>query len=451
MEVTNNTGLGNPHYPRVLVVALGRINEADSYNNGLLLRNLFGNWPREKLAQIYSSGDTGDAGFFGYYYRLGVQDRRFGSLFYRLKSKIQDKIARNTQTQSGHQPQPVSTASLARRLLINTGLYELIFAPRVSLQMQAWVEEFRPDIIFSQGYNLTFAWLPVLLKEATRAKLAFFCTDDWPTYLYAGLLGEPRLLRWLIGPIVRKAVSRLLAATDVPLAFGHSMAEEYATRYGKAFTFLCHADDPKRFESAQPARVHRAGTFTLMAIGNFNRFRWPLLLDADESCRLLNDQGILARVAVLSSAIDPEGARRLAKALYIDICDDPGNDRLPCYLKGADLLLLAEGFDEGYVPAIRLSISSKAHLFMFSQRPIIVYAHSDTGIAKYASACRWARVVSRRDRQTLTEAIRELLIYNNEGNALIREANQTARTFHSHDANQKRFFNAISGDAYSKE
>jgi glycosyltransferase involved in cell wall biosynthesis len=432
-------------YPRVLVAALARINAVDSMNNGLLLRNLFGSWPREKLAQIYSSGDTGDEGFFGHYYKLGPQDRRLGRLFYKWKAEMLDAAAKTARAQYNAASQAASTGSRARRLLVDTGLYEMIFTPRLSAEMRAWVEAFRPDIIFAQGYNLTFAWLPVLLKEATHARLAFFCSDDWPTYLYAGLLGESHFMRWLMGPIVRKSVSRLLDATDVPLAFGNPMAEEYADRYGKSFTVLSHADNPRRFESAQPDRVHPAGTFTIMAVGVFNQFRWPLLLDANESCRLLNAQGIPARVAVLSSAIDPEGARQLAKATYIDIFDDPGNDRLPCYLKGADVLLLAESFDEGFVSAIRLSLSSKAHLFMFSQRPIIVYAHPDTGIAKYALARGWARVVSRRDCQTLAEAIRDLLTHDNEANALIMRANEIARTFHSHDANQKRLLNAITG------
>lgn len=441
----------NSKYPRVLVVAMGRINAVDSDNNGLLLRNLFGNWPRENLAQIYSSGDTEDPGFFGHYYKLGTQDRRMGRLFYRLKAETLGDAANTIQARENAVTQAAASVSWARRLLVDTGLYEMIFTPRVSSQMQMWVQEFGPDVIFAQGYNLTFATLPVLLKERTHAKLAFFCSDDWPTYLYAGLLGEPRLLRWLIGPIVKKTVSRLLDATDVPLVFGQAMAEEYAARYGKAFTVLSHADDPRRFESAQPVRVHPAGTFSLMAIGNFNKFRWPLLLDANESCRSLNDQGIHVRVAVLSSAIDPQGARQLAQAAYIDIMDDSGNDLLPGYLKGSDLLLLAEGFDEGFVSAIRFSISSKAHLFMFSQRPIIVYAHSDTGIAKYASTHHWARVVSRRDPQTLTQTIRDLLTHGNEAIVLISQANEIARTFHSHEANQKRLFNAITGDAHSKE
>jgi hypothetical protein len=428
-------------------VAIGRVNTSDSYNNGLLLRTLFAGWPRENLAQIYSSGDTGDTGFFGRYYKLGERDRRLGRLFYRLKSKELDKKLTDTQNAHAVQTDRVATDSLARRLLVNTGLYELIFSPCVSPQMLAWVQEFRPDVIFAQGYSLTFAMLPIKLRNKIPMKLAFFCSDDWPMYLYAGLMDEPRLLCCLIRPILRKAVARLIAATDIPLAFGHPMAMEYAARYGKHFAVLSHADSPRRFEVAKPVRVHPAGTFTIMAVGNFNRFRWPLLLDADQSCRRLNHQGISVRVAVLVSSIEPEGARRLAGAAYIDILADPGNDRLPCYLKGADLLFLAEGFDKGFVSAIRLSISSKAHLFMFSQRPILVYAGSDTGIAGYATTYRWARVVSQRDTAALTLAIRDLLTDAQAAGELISQANETAHAFHSRCANQKRFFEAMIGAA----
>jgi glycosyltransferase involved in cell wall biosynthesis len=430
---------------------MGRINTTDSDNNGLLLRNLFSNWPREKLAQIYSSGDEGDAGFFGHYYKMGPQDRRMGRLFYRLKSEVLSTASNGSLNQDNFVSKIAGAGSWTRRYLIDTGLYELCFVPRVSQKMKSWVRDFSPDVIFAQGYNLTFATLPFLLKKVTHAKLAFFCSDDWPTYLYAGLLGEPRLFCWFIRPIVKQSVARLLAATDMPLAFGQSMADEYAKRYGKPFTVLSHADDQQRFESAQSVRVHPTGTITLMAIGNFNQYRWPLLLDANESCNLLELQGIHVRVAILSSAIDPQGACQLAEAAYIDILDDPGNDKLPCYLKGADLLFLAEGFDEGFVSAIRLSISSKAHLFMFSQRPIIVYAHPDTGIAKYVSTYRWGKLVNRRSSHMLAEAIENLLSNDDEVRTLIAQANSTAKAFHSHEANLNRLRSALTVNTDFKE
>jgi hypothetical protein len=221
------------------------------------------------------------------------------------------------------------------------------------------------------------------------------------------------------------------------------MASEYSARYGKSFASLSHGDDPQRFLVADPKRIHPSGTISIVAVGNFNQFRWPLLLDANECCRLLESQGYHARVAVFSSGMDPVGDCTLAKAEFIDIVKDPGNDLLPGYLKGADILLLIEGFDKNFVSAIRLSVSSKSHLFMLSKRPIVVYAHSDTGVSKYASEYGWARTVTERDVTKLLDVLLNL-IKDVEGNKeMIANAYKVAKTYHSREANHKKFLQIL--------
>jgi glycosyltransferase involved in cell wall biosynthesis len=427
-------------YPRILVVALDRINAADSSNNGLLLRNLFALWPRETLAQIYSSGDNGDRGAFGHYYQLGPMDRQLGKLFYRIKKNANDKITIDDTINKHVTTKRRKTITIGfrlKRLLVDSGLYELIFRPRLSQGILEWVKDFQPDIIFAQGYNLTFTWLPILLKNSTAAKLAFLTTDDWPTYLYSGQLGEPVLFRWLVRPVVEAAIRRLFYAVDIPFAFGQPMAEEYAFRYGKTFFTLNHADSSLRFENAEPCRIHPTKVITIIAIGNFNRFRWPLVLDFNDACHELHEQGIDVRIVVLTSSIDPEGARAFSTASYIDVLPDPGNDLLPSYLKGADILLLAEGFDEGFISAIQLSISSKSHLFMFSQRPIIVYSHSKSGIAKYAEKLGWGKNVFNRNKREIVEAIKQLIVNKEEIGRLVTIAYDVAEKNHSHKINQE--------------
>jgi glycosyltransferase involved in cell wall biosynthesis len=433
-------------FPRVLIVALGRINRVDTYNNGLLLRNLFGGWPRENLAQIYSSGDSGDEGFFGNYYQLGPDDRRLGGLFFRLKAGDQqpkaDAIASET---SGNQTPGIMSRfkTTLKGLLMDTGVYELIFRPRISRQMMDWVREFKPDIIFAQGYNLTFTWLPVLLKQETGGRLALLSTDDWPTYLYSGQLGESKLFCWLLRPAVVEAAQRLMAAVDIPFAFGQPMACEYQARYGKEFVVMSHSDDRKRFDDAEPLRIHEKPIRTIVAIGYFNAYRWPLFQDVNECCRLLENQGIQVRVALISCGIDPEGERALANCSYVDILPDPGNELLPAYLKGADLLFLAEGFDEGWVSSIRLSISSKSHLYMFSRRPIIVYAHPDCGVSKYAATEQWGVVVSKRNIELLASAISQIITNAETAKLLISRADETADINHVREASQAKFIKAL--------
>ena len=168
------------------------------------------------------------------------------------------------------------------------------------------------------------------------------------------------------------------------------------------------------------------------------------MLDVNDACHELHTQGMNIRIVVLSSSIEPEGITALSLAPYIDLFPDPGNDLLPSYLKGADILLLAEGFDSRFVSAIKLSVSSKAHLFMFSQRPIIVYSHPETGVARYARAMGWAKLVTNRNTNELIEAIRCIVENKEKSKSLIEKAYEVGLKCHTSDVNAQRLIEGLS-------
>lgn len=402
-------------YPKILVIAIGKINNTDNSNNGLLFRNLLRNWPKENLAQIYSSGDNGDMGFFGKYYHLSKTDRRFGHLYYMIKNEVHYKEMLPDIQAEKRKRQRIK--AILTNIFINSGIHELLFKVKLSNQMENWIVDFNPEIVLAQGYNISFTLLPILVKNKFNFKLAFFTTDDWPRYLYNGMLGENRILSFFARFKAVNLSNKLIKLSDVTIAFGQPMANEYKKRFNKDFFIVSHSDDPKRFDLCQPKRLNTPDIFDIVTIGNFNCYRWPLILDLNEACSLLNEEGLRVRISVLSSAIDPAGLSMLNAAKYVDIYQDPGNDELPCFLKGADLLFLPEGFDENFVKAIRFSISTKAHLFMFSQKPILVYAHRDTGIANYALESNWATVLTERSIHKLMELIKEQIV-NKEAAAI---------------------------------
>lgn len=433
------------NYPRVLVVAIGKINFSDDYNNGLLLRNLFGkDWPKENVAQIYSSGDNGDCGYFGRYYRIMSGDRRFGGVFYRFKSNIESNQKQFVSVvNSSNSLLKVLKSWIKSKilsLLVDSGLYEVIFRPRLSNNLMDFVSEFRPDIIFAQGYNLTFSSLPLLLKNKIGVKLAILTTDDWPKYLYAGMQGETTALRWLIQPVVARVALEFFSNADIPFAFGEPMAVEYSKRYGKKFVNLYHSDDPERFRSSLPRILCEGKTKTFIAIGNFNKYRFPLLLDANRACEQISSEAAGVRILVLSSSFSLDDLRKLDNASFIDVLPDPGNDDLPSFLKSADGLLLIEGFDSGFVSAIALSVSSKSHLFMFSKKPIIVYGGAETGVVKYARSHGWASVVDIRSVSELVCAMRSILNDKIVSDALVETAYSVALKNHTFYANADRFY-----------
>lgn len=426
-------------YPRVLIVALGRINAADNFNNGLLLRNLFARWPRENLAQIYSSGDNGDAGFFGHYYQLGPQDRRLGRLFYRMRSEVQEEIlgSRLSPSISSRESIKSKVLTLGKRWLFDTGLYELIFCPRISYTMGRWVQDFKPDIIFAQGYNLAFTWLPLMLAERYGLPMVYYPTDDWPSNLYRPVKSFG--IRHWMHRIVQYSARRLVQFAKVKIAFNPLMQKEYQMRYQCDFIVLMHGDDWQRFRFVEPRRLCPEDVHWIVSTGVFDSHRLPLLADLEQACQILSDKGSKVKATIFPvnyQAID------LSEFRFVEFYPCPSHEELPALLKGADVLFLPERFDNT-VEDVRLSVSSKSHLFMFSGRPIVVYADFRTGIAQYAAQEGWGEVVGQRDPLVLASTLANLFSDKVMVQTLASRAQATISKYHDLHSIHNAFEDAI--------
>ncbi len=436
-------------YPRVLICTLTRVNEQDTLNNNLLLRSLFGDWPRDRIAQIHSGESRENPGLCDMNFCLTEEDRRFGSLKAWLKRSFK-RISNTTVTKGHGETKPVCQPSRAKGLtgrlgdfLTESGLAEVIFRVRPSKAMLDWIRDFRPDVIFAQGYNLSFTWLPVQLKNLLGVPIAFFTSDDWPSYLYSDKAGLLRITSPLLRRTVAQATRELMAETDCPLAFNPAMAREYQNRYGKEFATIMHSDDPDRFRKAEPIRLCPEEVKSVVLAGGFDKHRWPLLLDIEEACRKLADEGVQVRVTVLTSVIASEVYERLQACKHIEVRSDPGHSMLPSYLKGADVLLVAEAFDAEQAEAIRYSVSTKAHLFMLAQRPIIVYGSPLTGLVQYAEQEGWAHVVDTRNTSVLKSALERLLTDKEYAAQLVRTADEVFERNHDSRVVRKRFLEAL--------
>lgn len=435
--------MGKNSYKKICIITAGRINKYDTANNGLLFRSLFKNWPKENISQIYNSGCNNDEGFFSNYYQLNEKDRRWGKIYAKLHNNEHNSFVSISSKQKKKKNLIDPLFSILKKTLIETGLYELIFRPRLSIELKIWLDQIKPDIILAQGYSLTFSKLPILIKNYTHAKLAFFTTDDWPKYLYSGAQGESKFLSFLPRMKLKKTVTKLIKEVDIPIAFGSPMQEEYTRRYRKPFHSLFHADDPLRFENVAHQRLTKENIFSIVTIGTFDKFRWPLIDDINQSCEILHQKGVSAQLSIISSAIDKKGYSELKKMNHVKLYEDPGSDYLPKLLKGADLLVLIETFDYNRAKAIELSISTKAHLFMYSKVPILVYGSPLTGIANYALKYNWACVLGERNIEKLTKYI-ENLYYDQElrGN-LINTAYQVGLENHDLNRIEKKLFEIL--------
>lgn len=82
---------------------------------------------------------------------------------------------------------------------------------------------------------------------------------------------------------------------------------------------------------------------------------------------------------------------------------------LPHKFGEADILYLPYDFSEKSLRFIRYSMPTKASEYMVSGTPVLIFAPSDTALARYAEEYRWAKVVTENNLDSLKEALLVLL------------------------------------------
>lgn len=426
-------------FPRVLIIYHSCINKKDTH--GVSLREWFADFPKENLSQIYSGGEVGEERFCAYNFKLGEKDRRLGKLFSKIKGS---SLGQSSYVVTlDHKTPKLNKFSLGALLknkiswwLINTGLWEIIFKPKMSNQLVQFVQNFRPDLIYCQGYSLTFAWLPVMIQEKFKLPICFQTGDDWPSYLYKN---SP--LSFAIRPVVDGAVRALMRKSQVRLANGKLMVKDYQKKYGLEFTPLMMCDNIDRFDRATPQRVADNTTISIVYSGNLGQGRWVSIVELCEAARLLEDHKIL--VTAFATTIPQEGVNALRSIVNLQVLPGPSHEQLPCYLKGADILFLPETFNEAKAEEIRLSISTKAHFYMMSKVPVLVYGSEKTGIVDYAKEEGWALVLAEHNLIKLTAALRELINDDKVRQRLVDKGVEVVLKNHMEDTVKNNFLSVL--------
>lgn len=389
---------------KVLIVTKTVIGDRDGAS--LSLRNwLHGAFPTH-VAQIYSGGLGGDSSQFPAY-RLGREDRRFGRLFASLKGRAQgaDRSRELAQTEQQRETTHGMIVEIVRRLskcVLELGVWEILFKPRISPELSKFIQDFAPDLVVAQGFDLAFTWLPVQIHKQFGVPIATIIVDDWEPHLYPR---APRLLG--MRHIIRRAFLRLLASSERRFCISSLMAREYEQRYGMAFEVLMQVDHRPLLNTGEsrpldPKRV------VLAYSGSLGLNRWEGLLDVADALSALNEQGICGELRVYSPSLPPE-AVPLQHHPRVRLFPHLPDDRVLEVLAQSDVVVLPESFDEQIRNYIRLSVSTKAHLYMMSGAVPLVYGPPDIGTVRYAMQEGWGVVVETPSAGLLIGALRQII------------------------------------------
>lgn len=418
-------------FPRVLIVTKTRIGDVDSASGAL--RGWFKDWPRESLSQVFSGVPAGGTAFCERSFQLGPDERRFGRTFFRLKSSSFGDAAlpyRTSVIAAGTPPRNDGALTRAARAvgreLVDSGLWELIFAPRLSSRLRAFIEEFRPEALFVQGCDISFMRLPMMIRAAFGTPIHFDVVDDWVVHLYRGSRAGP-----LMNRVVQRTFRDLLVASACRYTIGEAMAETYRGRYGLEFTTLMQCDDQERFDRARSVPGGERDVFEIVYSGSLALGRWRALTELAEVCASLGASGRKLCITAYAPFVPSEAEAPLRASSCLTVRPAVPDAEVPRILARADLLFLPESFDPKVSEYTRLSVSTKAHLYMMSGRPSLVYGPEGIGTVEYARRHGWAQVVDRAGPAPLAEALDLLLRDPRAREQLVENARRVAGKFHA--------------------
>jgi len=203
-------------------------------------------------------------------------------------------------------------------------------------------------------------------------------------------------------------------------------------------------DNLARFRTAVPHRVVNSDTLSIVYSGNLGQGRWMSIIELCEAAKLINILRHKIMITAFATTIPQEAVNKLHEIDNLQILPGPSHEELPSYLKGADILYLPETFDPIKANEIRLSISTKAHFYMMSEKPVLVYASPATGIVNYALKEGWACVVQEQNLNILTHALYELLTNKEYCKELVHKGLEVVSINHVDEKIRARFLSVLS-------
>jgi glycosyltransferase involved in cell wall biosynthesis len=417
-------------FPRILIVTKSRITDIDSA--GAALRNWFKEWPRDHLAQVYSGVSAAGAVFCERSFQLGAPERRLGHVFLGLKgSSLADAaLPYREHAAGGSAARGKGIVPRLKRVggkaLVESGVWELIFTPTLSSRLRSFIAEFQPDAMFVQGCDISFMRLPMLIRVEFGTPIHFDIVDDWVEHLYRGSLAGA-----LMNRVVQRTFRDLLDASSGRYTIGEAMAQAYQRRYGVPFTPLMQCDDQERFSKARTVAERERDAIEIVYSGSLALNRWKALVDLSRACSSRVHLGRPISITAYAPFVPREAAEPLRAASCLTVKPAVPDAQVPAVLAGADLLFLPESFDPKISEYTKLSVSTKAHLYMMSGKPSLVYGPAGIGTVEYARRHGWGHVVDREGAAPLGVALEELLTGPRRREEYVERARAVAAAYHS--------------------
>ncbi|UUZ61041.1 hypothetical protein [Nocardioides sp. B-3] len=384
---------------------------SDLQSNGKTLSAFFQSWPQDRPAQLYFTLDEPAFTVCSRFYRVTDLDMlkatlgRTGSAGPVLPTSVAFDAAGKQRLHTN------PLYRLARRVLQQRWPAALMVRSWFwrgrrweTPQLERWLDEVDPDIIFFQSSNCTFAFDVVeRICERRNLPLILETTDDYLTPLHA-LDPIERIQQRRISGAYQRAVTRSAAV----IAIGDRMAEEYAHRFGGDYAVAMNSVESL---AEKLLEVATEPPFVLHFAGNPGLNRWRVLAAIGAALDTLADEhGIDTRLEIFS-LVEPEASvlTELTSSPRVTFLGQADAEELAKRRSVAALLVHVESFDRKNQHITRLSVSTKIPEYLSSGRCVLAVGPAAVASIGYPVDNEAAAVATSPEVTDIAATIRQVL------------------------------------------
>jgi glycosyltransferase involved in cell wall biosynthesis len=431
-------------FPKVLII--DNFNQKEA--NGITIRNMFINWPIDKIAVVHREqspiSDVVVDNINDYYF-LGKKEIKYVwpfSLFLNVtNSKIINIESINSSINSSSELTikfnfKKKLFNLFKPLIYYSGLAYFQKKNVISEELVNWIHKFEPDYIYSNAGSISNIKFQKAIKHKLGIKLIIHIFDDFVN------VPNKTILKKLIYKITNKELKDLIKMAEVRLVISDKMAFEYNKRYDELF-YKFH--NPINIESwTNTENTPKFSLFTFCYIGKVN-------LDVSSTIKLfineiekINGNKKLIDFHIYSQSNVNSWISLINKNVRKYYKGSLSQDKIPAVLTKYDGLLLPLSFNEENQQYLKLSLSTKTSEYMISKVPIFLFAPSNLAVSEYLIENNCAFNASNKDKlnENILEFIKNIELRNN----LSKKAYELALNEHTTEATTKRLLRILSGN-----
>lgn len=356
---------------RVLFVSASPIRKEVSIGNTFL--NLFAESENITLASVYTRG--------------GVLDAAISQAFCLTDAMLVKNLLRKTpvgktvpcgETAEKTAPPPQDSSKLAKfmkryRLSVFFWAQDLLW--RVgrwkSPELQKFVEDFQPDIVFTVLSDSPFLNRLILhIVKISGAKLALYAWDN--NYSLKMFALSP--LRWIRQICNRVFMRKVVAAADMFYVISDVQKRDYEKAFKKPCKVLTKCAD----FSSPSFKTAYENPLQLVYTGNLGLNRWKSLSYIVDALKTVNQNGMKAQLNIYTATpLTAKMQKALQAEESVRFMGSVPAKEIPQIQANADVLVHVEAMDLKNRLAVRQSFSTKLVDYLSAARPIFAVGPRD--------------------------------------------------------------------------